>query len=40
MKNIQSHAKKNNWTAFEEHAVVEAIRTRVRINNVFDNAFL
>lgn len=40
MNNIKTHARKNNWNAFEEHAVAEAIRTRVKINNIFDNAFL
>jgi hypothetical protein len=37
---IVSFAKKHGWSSFEQYAVFDALRGRVNLKEVFDNAFL
>lgn len=40
LKKLKGYAQKHNWTAFEVFSIVEALKARVDLRTVFDNAFL
>ncbi len=37
---LKGYAKKHGWTAFEQYVIVEALKARVNLREVFDSAFL
>lgn len=37
---LKGYAKKYNWTAFEQQAILQALRARINLRDVFENAFL
>jgi len=37
---LKNFAKKHNWSAYEQQAVMEAFQARVNLKAVFDNQFL